>query len=92
VVSFTNRPLFPGGNAPGYPLDKRLDGPQSRSKRGGKEMSLPCLCRESDPGRPARSLVILLIELPRIDDDRTLLNTDRIMTTEAACNVSVCLF
>jgi hypothetical protein len=29
--------------------------PQSRSERGGKE-KCPCLCHESDPGRPAHSL------------------------------------
>jgi hypothetical protein len=34
VVSFVPRPLYPRGNSPQYPLDRRLDGPQSRSGRG----------------------------------------------------------
>jgi len=31
------RPLFPQGKRPWYPLYRRLDGPQSRSGRGGEE-------------------------------------------------------
>jgi hypothetical protein len=30
-------PLYPQGKSPWYPLDRRLDGPQSRSGRGGEE-------------------------------------------------------
>jgi len=30
VVSFTPRPLYPQGKGPWYPLDRRLDGTQSR--------------------------------------------------------------
>jgi hypothetical protein len=37
VVSFTLRPLYPQGKSPWYPLDSRLDGPQSRSESGGEE-------------------------------------------------------
>jgi hypothetical protein len=37
VVSFTLRPLYPQGNSPWYPLDRRLGGPQNRSGRGGEE-------------------------------------------------------
>jgi hypothetical protein len=37
VVSFTPRPLYPEGESPRYLLDKRMDGPQSRSGEGGKE-------------------------------------------------------
>jgi hypothetical protein len=37
VVSFTHRPLYPHRKSPWYPLDRKLDGPQSRSGRGGEE-------------------------------------------------------
>jgi hypothetical protein len=29
--------IHPRGKSPGYPLDRRLGGPQSRSGRGGEE-------------------------------------------------------
>jgi hypothetical protein len=44
------------GKGTRYSFDRRLSGPQSRSGRGG-EGKKPCPCRESIPGRPARSLV-----------------------------------
>jgi hypothetical protein len=37
VVSFTPRPLYLQGKSPLYPLDRRLDGPPSRSGCGGEE-------------------------------------------------------
>jgi len=37
VVSFALWPLYPPGNNPRYPLDRRLDGPQRRSGRYGEE-------------------------------------------------------
>jgi hypothetical protein len=37
MVSFTSRPLFSQGKSPCYPLDRRLGGSQSRSRRGGEE-------------------------------------------------------
>jgi hypothetical protein len=37
VVSFTHRPLHPRGKMSKYPLDRRLDGPQSQSWHGGEE-------------------------------------------------------
>jgi hypothetical protein len=37
VVSFTPLPLYTQGNSPWCPLHRRLDGPQSRSGRGGEE-------------------------------------------------------
>jgi hypothetical protein len=37
VVSFTAWPLYTQGKSLWYPLDKRLDGPQSRSGSGGEE-------------------------------------------------------
>jgi hypothetical protein len=39
MVSFKLRPLYSRGNKPRYPLDWRLDGPQSRSGRH-KEMKI----------------------------------------------------
>jgi hypothetical protein len=37
VVSFTPRPLYHQGKSPCYPLDRRLDRPQSRSGHSGEE-------------------------------------------------------
>jgi hypothetical protein len=49
------------------PIGRRLGEPQSRSGRGGEEnISLLCPSRESNPGRPARSLDTILIQLPRL--------------------------
>jgi hypothetical protein len=39
-VSFTPRPLYPRGKSFRYPLDRRLDGPQSRSGRLEEEKIL----------------------------------------------------
>jgi hypothetical protein len=36
-VSFTPRPLYSQEKSPSYPLDRRLDEPQSRSGRSGEE-------------------------------------------------------
>jgi hypothetical protein len=49
----------PSGKEPRYPLDRRLDGFQSLWR---KEKRNPCLCRESNRSRPARSLVTVLTE------------------------------
>jgi len=38
-VSSTQRPLYPYGNSPFYPLDARLCRKQRRSERGGEEKS-----------------------------------------------------
>jgi hypothetical protein len=46
--------LYPRGNDPRYPLDRRLGGPQSRSGlRGRRKILWPC--RGLNPDRPARS-------------------------------------
>jgi hypothetical protein len=48
-------------------LDRRLGGPPSRSGRGGEgKISHHCSCRELNPGHPARSLVTIPTELPRL--------------------------
>jgi hypothetical protein len=44
------RPLYPRERAPGYPLDRRLGGPQNRSARRGEEKnSYPYRDSNSDP-------------------------------------------
>jgi hypothetical protein len=62
VVSFTPRPLYPRCERPRCPLDRRLGEPQSRSGFDG-EKKIPAPCQESNPSRPARSLVTILTEL-----------------------------
>jgi hypothetical protein len=53
VVSFTPRPLYPQGNSPRYPLDRRLDGPQSWSGRRGEDKILdPTGTRTPTPRSP----------------------------------------
>jgi len=69
VVSFTPRPLYSWGKNRRYPLNRKLGGSQSRSGRYGEERN-PCLYRESNPGGPARSLVTVLTELPRLPKER----------------------
>jgi hypothetical protein len=64
VVSFAPQPICPPprGKSPRYPLDRRFDGPQSWCEYNGEEKFQPC--RESNPGRPAPSLVTTVTELP----------------------------
>jgi hypothetical protein len=50
--------LFPGKEDP-----RRLGGPQSRSGRVGEEQN-SSRYRETNPGRPAHSLVTILTEVP----------------------------
>jgi hypothetical protein len=60
----------PRGKSLQYPLDKRLDGPQSRSGGSGEEkISLSRPCRESNPGRPDLCLVTILAELLRLSSE-----------------------
>jgi hypothetical protein len=62
VVNFTPRPLYPRGKRPGYPLDRRLGGPQSRSGRFGEEKnSWPCRDSNPDPSvvHPVASPIII---------------------------------
>jgi hypothetical protein len=63
VVSLTPRPLCSRGNSMWHPFDRRLGGPQGQSGRCIKKKKNRCPCRESNPDRPARSLVTVLIEL-----------------------------
>jgi len=57
VVSFTPHPFYLREQSPRYSFDRKLVGAQSQSGRGGEEKKNPCPYRESNPGRPARSLV-----------------------------------
>jgi hypothetical protein len=62
--------LSPPGKSHLYPFDRRVGGTQKRSGRRGKEKeSFPC--RDSNPGCPARSLVTILTELPRLSHSTT---------------------
>jgi hypothetical protein len=54
VVKFTFRPLYPRGNHPRYPLDRRLGGSQRRSGRYGVENNF-YPCRKLNSDRLARS-------------------------------------
>jgi len=57
VVSFTPGQFTPLSNSPRYPLDRKLGGPQSRSRRDGEEKKFHhWICREVNPCRPAHSL------------------------------------
>jgi hypothetical protein len=49
VVSFTPRPLYPLGKKLWYQVDRRMGGPQSRSGRGGEEVSKPLPGLKSPP-------------------------------------------
>jgi hypothetical protein len=57
VVRFTLRPLYPQVKSLWYPLDRRLNGPQSRSGRCGEEKNSQPLSEiePCNPDRPARS-------------------------------------
>jgi hypothetical protein len=48
VVSFTPQPRYPQGKRFWHTLDRRLGGPQSRSRRGGEE-KVPRPYRDSNP-------------------------------------------
>jgi len=56
-----NRPLSPRGKRTQYLLGMRLGEPQSDKKK-----SLHCPYQESNPGRPAHSIVAILTELSRL--------------------------
>jgi hypothetical protein len=67
VVSFTPWSLYPRGKSPRYPSVRRVGRPQIRSGSGGEDKDLRhCPSRELNPGRPSRSLVTILTELPRL--------------------------
>jgi hypothetical protein len=59
VVNFTHRPLYPRGKRRRYPLDRRTEGLKADRNAVVKGKIL-CLWRESNPVRPARSLVTIV--------------------------------
>jgi hypothetical protein len=62
-----NPVALPLREKPRYPLDKRLDGPQSWTGHSDKEKkSHHCPYREFNMSCPAHSLVSILIELHQI--------------------------
>jgi len=54
-VSFTPRPLYPRRKSPRYRLNRRLGGPQCRSRRGGEEKKFPALAGNRTPSSPSPS-------------------------------------
>jgi hypothetical protein len=65
MVNFMPHLLYPRGYNPHYPLDKRLDGPQSQSGHCGEEknlLSLPGILTNF-LGHPACCLVTIVTEL-----------------------------
>jgi hypothetical protein len=56
VVSFTLQTLYPRGNSPRYPLDRRMGGHQSRSGSCGKKETLALPGNEPPPSSVAQSL------------------------------------
>jgi hypothetical protein len=67
VVSFIPQPLYCRSKISRYPLDRRLCGPQSRSRRGGEEKkSHHYPFREMNPNRSAWKLADVLTELRRL--------------------------
>jgi hypothetical protein len=58
VVSFTSRSFYPQGKSPWYLLDRRLGGPQSRSRHGGEE---------NPSNHPARSPALYHWAIPVLD-------------------------
>jgi hypothetical protein len=65
VVGFMPQPLYPQGKSPWYPLDRRLGGPQSRSKRHGEVKTLaPTGTWTPTLGCPARGQSLYWLSYP----------------------------
>jgi hypothetical protein len=60
VVSFTHRLLYTQGKSPQYPVERRLSGRQSQSRRGDKENPAPTDNLTLNPVCPAHNLVTVL--------------------------------
>jgi hypothetical protein len=64
--------LAPIDLAPGKEPRRRMGGPENRYGPAGEEKN-PCPCRETNPDRPARSLVTTLTEIYRLHRRQELL-------------------
>jgi len=65
ILNIGIEPLYSRGRSPRYPLDRELCGFQRRSGRRG-DKNHHCLCRESNIGDTAISLVSILTELSQL--------------------------
>jgi hypothetical protein len=94
VVSFTPWPLYPQGKSSCYPLDRRLDGTQSHSGRGGEEKNSqsPPGIEPKNPDRPARSLVAIPTELSRLFHMKCYNPNIRKYVLDVTINIHVCWF
>jgi hypothetical protein len=60
VVSFTPRPFYARGKSSRYPLDRRLNGSQSRSGRRGEEKNLDPTSTQTPTPRPSSPLPVAI--------------------------------
>jgi hypothetical protein len=83
VVSFTPLPLYLRGKSSLYPLDRRLDGPQSRSGRygEGKDLALPGI----EPGPRSPLSLAIPTELSRYAIKFRHCDTDPSTSFRAVC-------
>jgi hypothetical protein len=83
VVSFTARPLYPGGKSPCYPLHRGCVGPRVGLDAVEKRMlSRHCPCQELHLVHPVRSLVSIPTEVPQLQQSgkgRVLVNYGEMM-------------
>jgi hypothetical protein len=63
AVSFTAQSIYPRDRSSRYPLGRRLGGPRTGPDTTEKR-KIPCLCLESNLGRPARSYTDSAIPAP----------------------------
>jgi hypothetical protein len=98
---------LPQGKSPWYPLDRKMDGPQSRSGRGGEEKNsqpLPGI-EPQNPDRPARSPALYRLSyhgsfMLKVAKKSNWINTNEItseeyhsnMCTDSVCNYLTMLF
>jgi len=61
LISFTPRPLYHQGKIPYYPLGRSLDGPQSRSERGGEEKNSQPLLAQFHTHKTTDKIIVLYI-------------------------------